>query len=165
MLQELGSVAVVGKKMDGDDAAAAPQVKGAVLSNGGAAKKKLQQQRSTQVVGPWVSKVRPSAAPAAQLQYAAMKMLLKLDDVVDSRITDDFPQQQQQAPPDSSSLTAAAATVAALVGIRRRKSRPLCLVCASCPFLPALLLLGALKTKIKILIPWSVLTKSNVLNN
>jgi hypothetical protein len=104
VLQELGSVAVVGKKMDGDNAPAAPQVKGAVLSNGGATKKKLQQQQSTQVVGPWVSKVRPSAAPAAQLQYAAMKMLLKLDDVVDSRITDDFPQQQQQqqAPPDSS---------------------------------------------------------------
>jgi len=101
-LQELGSVAVVGKKMDGDNASAAPQVKGAVLSNGGAAKKKLQQQRSTQVVGPWVSKVRPSAAPAAQLQYAAMKMLLKLDDVVDSGITDDF-SQQQQLPPDSSS--------------------------------------------------------------
>ncbi|CAM6023057.1 unnamed protein product [Sphagnum balticum] len=54
--------------MHGDNAAAAPQVKGAVLSNGGAAKKKLQQQQqSTQVVGPWVSKVRPSAAPAAQL--------------------------------------------------------------------------------------------------
>jgi hypothetical protein len=101
-LQELGSVAVVGKKMDGDNASAAPQVKGAVLSNGGAAKKKLQQQRSTQVVGPWVSKVRPSAAPAAQLQYAAMKMLLKLDDIVDSGITDDF-SQQQQLPPDSSS--------------------------------------------------------------
>jgi hypothetical protein len=65
--------------MDGDNAAAAaPQVKGAVLSNGGAVKKKLQQQQSTQVVGTWVSKVRPSAAPAAQLQYAAMKMLLKL---------------------------------------------------------------------------------------
>jgi hypothetical protein len=99
-LQELGSVAVVGKKMDGDNAAAAPQVKGAVLSNGGASKKKLQQQQSTQVVGPWVSKVRPSAAPAAHLQYVAMKMLLKLDDVVDSGITDDFP---QQLPPDSSS--------------------------------------------------------------
>ncbi|CAM6014896.1 unnamed protein product [Sphagnum balticum] len=101
-LQELGSVAVVGKKMDGNNAAAAPQVKGAVLSNGGAAKKKLQQQQSTQVVGPWVSKVRPSAAPASQLQYAAMKMLLKLDDVVDSGITDDF-SQQQQLPPDSPS--------------------------------------------------------------
>jgi hypothetical protein len=99
-LQELGSVAVAGKKMDGNNAAAAPQVKGAVLSNGGAAKKKLQQQQSTQVVGPWVSKVRPSAAPAAQLQYAAMKMLLKLDDVADSGITDDF--SQQQLPPDSS---------------------------------------------------------------
>ncbi|CAM6056885.1 unnamed protein product [Sphagnum tenellum] len=103
-LEELGSVAVVGKKMDGDNAALGPQVKGAVLSNGGVAKKKLQQQQSTQVVGPWVSKVRPSAAPAAQLQYAAMKMLLKLDDVVDSGITDDFSQQQQQQlPPDSSS--------------------------------------------------------------
>ncbi len=102
-LQELGSVAVVGKKMDGDNAAAAPQVKGTVLSNGGAAKKKLQQQQSTQVVGPWVSKVRPSAASAAQLQYAAMKMLLKLDDVVDSGITDDF--SQQQLPPDSSSIS------------------------------------------------------------
>jgi hypothetical protein len=33
----------VGKKMDGDNAAAALQVKGTVLSNGGVVKKKLQQ--------------------------------------------------------------------------------------------------------------------------
>jgi hypothetical protein len=32
----------------------------------------------------------PSTTPTAQLQYAVMKMLLKLDDVVDSGIIDDF---------------------------------------------------------------------------
>jgi hypothetical protein len=41
-LQELGNVAIVEKKMDGDNAAATPQVKGVVLPNGGATKKKFE---------------------------------------------------------------------------------------------------------------------------